>query len=294
MESMTKTNNEKLNMELNTSILFGNNETIRLFVKTKYEKGFLANSLSLYPINSNPDTPPICSFYTTNGRKYNLTSQASSTKRYLEGRGGQKMSLTSKRNKGYHQYHTTNIQDGDIYLVEVRRTYPYPEQKFPEAVYELISMRQKNDSLEDQIEFMLQYCRIRKVFKRTEVFISDRQQAWGHSITPNGFGHAGKTFSKVRPGYSKMMRDRVFKYDYTGIICYNTSYKCFDLFVSPELIESDEKLFEYLSSYIVPQRDHNIWGIVKDEFVDNWMDFPPTSYPDVRCTLSWKGEWKTW
>lgn len=293
MESMAIMNTEKLNMEPKRSILFGNNEIIRLFVKTKYEKNFLATSLSLYPINSNPDTPPICSFFTTNGRRYTLDSQCGS-KRYLEGRGGQKMSITSKRKTGYHQYHTVNIQDGDIYLVEVKRTYPNPDMPFPEPSYELVSMRQRNDSLEDQIEFMLQYCRIRKVFKRTEIFLSEKQQAWGHSITANGFGNAGKTFSKVHPGYSKMMRNRVFKYDYSGIICYNTAYKCFDLFVGSELAENDEKLFNYLATYIVPQRDHNIWGIVKDEFVDSWMDFPPTSFPDVRCTLNWKGEWKTW
>ena len=91
-----------------------------------------------------------------------------------------------------------------------------------------------------------------------------------------------------------MMRNRVFKYDYSGIICYNTAYKCFDLFVGSELAENDEKLFNYLSTYIVPQRDHNMWGIVIDDFEDSWMDFPLTSCPDVRCTLNWKGEWKTW
>ena len=58
MESMANVNTEKLNMEpTRRSILFGNNEIIRLFIKTKYEKNFLATSLSLYPINSNPDTP---------------------------------------------------------------------------------------------------------------------------------------------------------------------------------------------------------------------------------------------
>ena len=137
---MTKTNNEKLNMEHEDSILFGNNETIRMFVQAKYEKSFLATSLNLYPINCNPDTPPICALYTTNGRKYKLAANAGSS-RYLEGRGGQKMSLTNKKIKGYHQYYTINIQDDDIFLVEVRREYENPDSMFPEARYELVSMR---------------------------------------------------------------------------------------------------------------------------------------------------------
>lgn len=292
MENMTKTNNEKLNMEHEDRILFGNKETIRMFVQAKYEKSFLATSLNLYPINCNPDTPPICALYTTNGRKYKLTSNAGST-RYLEGRGGQKMSLTNKRSKGYHQYYTINIQDDDIFLVEVCREYENHDSLFPEASYQLISMRPKNDSLTDQIEYMLEYCRIRKVFKMQNVYIADGIQAWGNSITPNGFGDAGKTFGHVNPGYNRMMRNTAFRYDYTGIIKYSNAYHCFDLFVG-QAIDTDEKLFEYLSTYVVPQRDKDVWGITKDDITDHWLDFPPTSFPDVRCTLNWKGEWRRW
>lgn len=291
---MTEMKSGKLNMEDESRVLFGEGETVRMFVQAKYVKGFLATSLNLYPINANPDTPPVVSVYTTPGRKVMLKS-ASSAIRYLEGRGGSKMSLTNKRSSGYHMYHTTNIQDGDIFLVEVLRTYPNKTSFIiPEPQYELVSMRQRNDSLEDQIEFMLEYCRIRKVFPQANVFIEKGVQAWGNSITPNGFGAAGKTFGHVHDGYNRMMRNTAFKYDYTGIIRYSKAYHCFDLFVGPEIASSDEKLFQYLSTYVVPQRDRDIWGITKDEIVDTWLDYPPTSYPDVRCSTSWKGEWKTW
>lgn len=283
---------EKLNMEPEKRILFGDGETIRMFVKAKYEKGFLASTLALYPINATNGMKPVCSFYTTAGRKFSLKSQGHSI-RYLEGRGGMKMSLTSRRSKGYHQYFTTNIQDDDIFLIEVQRTYPYKESPFPEAQYEIISMRQMNDSLDDQIEYMLEYCRIRKVFAMPNVYIDKGVQAWGNSITPNGYGDAGKTFGQVHVGHNRMMRNRVFKYDYTGILRYSNAYHCFDLFVGPELA-NDEKLYEYLANFVVPQRDRNVWGITKDAFTDSWMDYPPSSYPDVRCTVSWKGEWKTW
>ena len=80
MESMTKSNNEKLNMEQDNGILFGDKEVIRMFVQAKYEKSFLATSLNFYPINCNPDTPPICALYTTNGRKYKLAANAGSSR----------------------------------------------------------------------------------------------------------------------------------------------------------------------------------------------------------------------
>lgn len=292
METMTKSINEKLNMEPTEIILSGNKETIRMFVEAKYEKSFLASSLNLYPINCNQDTPPICALYTTNRRKYKLASNAGSTC-YLEGRGGQKMSLTNKKSKGYHQYYMINIQDGDIFLVEVRRKYKNQDSLYPNISYELISMRPKNDSLTDQIEYMLEYCRIRKVFKMQNVYIRNCVQAWGNRISPNGYGNVGKTFGRVNVGYYRMMRNTEFRYDYTGIIRYSNAYHCFDLFVGPA-IDTDEKLFEYLSSYVVPQRNKNVWGITKDDFTDHWLDFPPTSFPDVRFTVNWKGEWRTW
>lgn len=249
---------EKLNMEQEDG-LFGNHKRIRLFVKARYDKGFLATSLNLYPINANPDTPPVVSLFTTGGRRYELPEmRTKKASHYLEGRGGMKMSLITRRFKGCHQFYTVNIQDDDIFLIEVERLYPDGEEFYGarEPYFELRSIRRKTDSMEDQIEYLLQYCRIRKVFTQDTVSIDPKVQC-------------------------------------SGVMLYSRAYHCFDLFVKP-CLQKEEKLFEYLSTYVVPQRDKNIWGITKDTIGDCMLDYPPTSFPDVRITEEWKGEWKTW
>lgn len=287
---------EKLNMEQEDG-LFGNHKRIRLFVKARYDKGFLATSLNLYPINANPDTPPVISLFTTGGRRYDLPEMR--TKKachYLEGRGGMKMSLITRRFKGCHQFYTVNIQDDDIFLIEVERLYPDGEEFYGarEPYFELRSIRRKTDSMEDQIEYLLQYCRIRKVFTQDTIIIDPKVQCWGNAISPNGYGHTAKQFGPtVTGGKLQMMRNKVFKYDYSGVLRYSRAYHCFDLFVGPYL-QKEEKLFEYLSTYVVPQRDKNIWGITKDACADCMLDYPPTSFPDVRVTEEWGGGWKTW
>ena len=168
------------------------------------------------------------------------------------------MSLITRRFKGCHQFYTVNIQDDDIFLIEVERLYPDGEEFYGarEPYFELRSIRRKTDSIEDQIEYLLQYCRIRKVFTQDTISIDPKVQC-------------------------------------SGVMLYSRAYHCFDLYVKP-CLQKEEKLFEYLSTYVVPQRDKNIWGITKDTVGDCMLDYPPTSFPDVRVTEEWKGEWKAW
>lgn len=288
----------KLNTETEEEdVLFGNHKRLRMFVRAVYRKGLLATTLDLLPINANKDTEPIVSLFTSSGRRYDFPEMKNKKSiTYLEGRGGMKMSLVTRRFKGYHQYNVVNIQDNDIFLVEVERLYPETDSIWENnnPYYELRFIQRKTDSMNDQIEFMLEYCRIRKVFTKDTIIIDPKVQCWGNSITPNGYEHTTKTFGPaVTGGKLQMMRNKVFRYDYSGVLRYSRAYHCFDLFVGPYL-QTEERLYDYLASYVVPQRDKNVWGITKDAFADTMLDYPPTSYPDVRVTEAWEGEWKTW